>query len=72
MTKHEAVHLRDNRYAVSPVGQLGTCGFYPVPWTVIYVNARSEQEALIKAQRKAAKIPHLRKQFNTQRGLIND
>ena len=45
----EATLLRGKKYAVRPAGQLGTCGFYPVPWTVEYVNARSEREALWKA-----------------------
>ena len=46
----EAVHLRNNRYAVRPRGQLGTCGFWPQAWTVVYVTARSESEAVRKAQ----------------------
>lgn len=47
----EATHLRDNRWAVRPAGQLGTCGFHPQPWTVIYVTASSAIEALRKAKR---------------------
>lgn len=51
----EATHLRDNRYAVRPKGCLGTCGWISykdasIPWTVIYVNARNETEALRKAE----------------------
>lgn len=42
----EATHLRDNLYAVRPKGRLGTCGFYPYPWTVRYVHARNEDEAV--------------------------
>lgn len=45
----EADHLWDNRWAVRPRGQLGTMGWYPRPWTVIYVNAKSEKEAIRKA-----------------------
>ena len=45
----EATHLRGNKWAVRPEGQLGTCGYYPVAWTVIYVTARSAQEAIKKA-----------------------
>lgn len=45
----EATHLRDNVYAVRPVGQLGTCGFHPIPWTVEYVRARSCEDAVRKA-----------------------
>lgn len=47
----EATRLRANRYAVRPKGQLGTCGFYPYPWTVIYVNAKSEADAIRKASK---------------------
>lgn len=48
----EATHLRGNRWAVRPKGQLGTCGWYPIPWTVEYVNARSAEEAVEKANRR--------------------
>ena len=47
----EATHLRGNKWAVRPLNQLGTCGFYPVPWTVIYVTARSEAEAIRNAMK---------------------
>lgn len=47
----EATQLRGNRWAVRPVNQLGTCGWYPEPWTVIYVNARNAQEAIRKASK---------------------
>lgn len=50
----EADHLRDSRYAVRPKGQLGTCGWHPVPWTVAYVNARSEADAVKKARALSA------------------
>ena len=56
-TDLEAIHLRDNRWAVRPAGQLGTCGWHPHPWSVIYVNASDAQEALKKAQKKM-KIGH--------------
>lgn len=45
----EATHLHGTLYAVRPRGQLGTCGFHPFPWTVIYVHARSPKEAIVKA-----------------------
>jgi len=48
--QYEATHLRDNRWAVRPQGQLGTCGWYPVPWQVQYVTARSAEAALRKAK----------------------
>lgn len=50
--KLEAVHLRDNRWAVRPEGQLGTCGWSPQAWNVEYVNARSAQEAIQKASKR--------------------
>lgn len=46
----EAVHLRDNRYAVRPKNQLGACGWHPCAWSVQYINARSAAEALKKAK----------------------
>ncbi len=49
MIEYEATPLRDNRYAVRPKGRLGTCGFYPIPWTVIYVKASSPEDAIRKA-----------------------
>jgi hypothetical protein len=42
----EATYLRDNTWAVRPVGQLGTCGWYPKAWTVQYVKAQTPQEAI--------------------------
>lgn len=44
--KLEATHLRDNLYAVRPEGQLGTCGFFPEPWEVQYIRARSPEHAV--------------------------
>ena len=46
----EATHLRQNLWCVSPVGQLGTCGFHPVPWTAQFVRAKSAEEALRRAK----------------------
>ncbi len=46
-----ATLLRSGRYAVRPIGAIGTCGWINgKPWTVIYVNARSASEALRKAR----------------------
>ena len=45
----EATHLRDNRWAVRPKGQLGTCGWHPYAWTVIFVTARNAEQAIRKA-----------------------
>ena len=49
-TELEATELNGNRYAVRPKGQLGTCGFYPKAWTVIYVTAGSKVDAIRRAQ----------------------
>lgn len=51
--EYEADHLRSNRYAVRPKGCLGTCGWKDgVAWDVVYVNASSEFEAILKAHNK--------------------
>ena len=44
----EATHLRGRTYAIRPKGALGTCGWSPKPWTVIYVQANSALEAIRK------------------------
>lgn len=46
----EATKLRNNRWAVQPKGQVGTTGFYPEPWDVVYVNASSAAEAIKKVE----------------------
>jgi len=47
--RYEAIHLRGHRYAVRPVGALGTCGWVlGQAWTVAHINARSSAEALLK------------------------
>jgi hypothetical protein len=51
-TTLEATHLRGNLYAVKPAGQLGTCGWYPYAWSVIYVNASNTKQAIEKAMRQ--------------------
>jgi len=52
----EATLLRNNRWAVRPKGQLGTCGWYPHAWRAIIVNARNETDAIKKAMRYEPKI----------------
>lgn len=47
----EATPLRSGKWAVRPIGRLGTCGWYPEPWTIQYVTARSESEAIRVAKR---------------------
>lgn len=49
--KLEAVYLPNGKWAVRPAGELGTFGFYPKPWTAIYVKARSAEEAIKKAEK---------------------
>lgn len=46
----EATHLSGRQWAVRPVNQLGTMGWSPVAWTVQYVQAGSEAEAVAKAR----------------------
>lgn len=48
--RFEATHLRGNRYAIRPVGKLGTCGWMNdgQAWSVVYINARNAAEALLK------------------------
>ena len=50
----EAVHLRGRRYAVRPLGKLGTCGWHSdgSDWQVTYVTADNESDAIRKVQRK--------------------
>ena len=44
--KLEADELRDGMWAVRPEGELGTCGFHPAPWQVVYLKAPSADEAI--------------------------
>ena len=48
----EALLLREGRYAVRPAGQLGTCGWSPIPWDVCYVNAHNPGAAIRRALRE--------------------
>ncbi len=51
----EATILRDNNYAVRPKGCLGTMGWKDgIAWTIVYVNAKNEKEAIQKARRVIA------------------
>ena len=47
----EATALSSGRWAVRPKGQLGTCGFHPYPWAVIYVRAFTAEGAIARALR---------------------
>lgn len=51
----EATELRNGQWAVRPKGALGTHGFHPYPYEVIYVTASSGGEALHKAAPEARK-----------------
>lgn len=51
MIELEATRLNGGTWAVRPKGQLGTCGWYPQPWTVAYVKAATAEEAIRKARR---------------------
>jgi hypothetical protein len=51
--QYEAVHLRGARYAVKPVGKLGTMGWTPRPWTVVFVNARSSAGSIAQGRERA-------------------
>ena len=54
--KLEAIMLRSsNEFAVRPLNQLGTCGWVPYFWTVIYVNANSPEQAIAIASITAKK-----------------
>ena len=54
MYRLEAIRLR-NCWAVKPLGQLGTCGYYPYPWTVVFVplpKAKTPEAAIRIAKTK--------------------
>ena len=53
----KAMLLNSGRYVVRPNGkETGTCGFNPdgTAWFCVYVNAKSEAQAIGKAQAKLA------------------
>lgn len=48
-----AEQLRDGVWVVRPENQLGTCGFYPYPWTAVIVQkAASAEDAVRQARSK--------------------
>lgn len=51
----DATPLRGGKWAVRPPGALGTHGFYPYAWEVIYVRASSAVDAVRKAYPKVQK-----------------
>lgn len=48
----EATPLRDGRWAVRPIGQLGTMGWSPRAWTAVFVTAYSASRAIDMALRQ--------------------
>lgn len=42
----DAIPIGFDRWAVRPTGQLGTCGFRPYPWSVVYVKAHDASSAI--------------------------
>lgn len=45
----EALCLK-GRWYVRPAGTLGTCGFFPVPWELMFIpRARNANDAITKA-----------------------
>lgn len=53
--EYEATALPGKRYAVRPVGALGTCGWINgIPWQVQFILADSAREALQQAARLRA------------------
>lgn len=61
--EYEATKLR-TCYAVRPKGCLGTDGWVNgVAWTVIYVKASCEFEAILKAHNKRLKAWHTKKKL---------
>jgi len=45
----EVTQLRSRRYCIHPSGQYGTCGYYPYPWSAIFIHASSLDDAIKKA-----------------------
>lgn len=42
--------LRSGEWYVRPLGALGTCGFYPVPWDTQIIRAPSAKAAIFRAR----------------------
>lgn len=45
-----AHQLEDRRWVVRPLGQLGSIGWFPRPWTAQYVSAPTAEDAIRKAK----------------------
>lgn len=41
---------RSGEWFVSPIGAVGSCGFYPVPWNTQIIRAANASEAITRAQ----------------------
>lgn len=48
--KHEleAEYIKPRKFCVKPKNQLGTCGWYPRPWTALFITAKNEKDAINK------------------------
>lgn len=45
----EATKLAFGRYAIRPLGQLGTMGWSPRAWTAVFITASNAEKAILKA-----------------------
>lgn len=52
-----------NRFLVRPRGALGSCGFYPFPWSAVLVRAPSAEAALGRNLRFVAPSDYERRPF---------
>lgn len=41
---------RSGKWFVRPIGALGSCGFYPVPWDTQIIRAATASEAIARAR----------------------
>lgn len=49
----EAIELK-GRWFVKPVGQMGTCGFYPTAWSLFAATrCRTAEQAIAQCRREA-------------------
>jgi hypothetical protein len=48
----EATPMQGGQYVVRPVGQLGTMGWSPRAWDAVWITAKTEREAIRKANGK--------------------
>lgn len=47
--RYYVTEIRKGRFAIRPMGALGTCGWIDgKAWSVVYINARSAGQAMLK------------------------